>query len=134
MVPSIKTPRRSNGRKPSPPSINENLYAMVTIIGIETRKTAEGSEFNVIRLQGRVEVVVSKETGRPYLTARTTTIPCTFDEVLGKSLIGHTLPGDIEKIAVEPYEFKVPGTNKKLKLNHSYRYSTEPVTVAEVIG
>jgi len=108
---------------------------MVTIVGIENRKSSDGkTSFNVITLQGKVEVVVSKETGRPYLTARKTSIPCTFDEVMAKSLIGQTLPGDIERIEVEPYEFTIPGTKKKLRLSHSYRYSTNPVTVAEVVG
>jgi hypothetical protein len=107
---------------------------MVTIVGIEKRKTADKKEFNVLNLQGSIEVVISKETGKPYLTARKTSIPCTFDEVLAKSLIGQTLPGEIERIQVEPYEFVVPGTKKKLKLTHSYQYSAEPATISEVVG
>ena len=108
---------------------------MVTIVGLEKRKNkAKDEEFNVMVLQGDVEVVISKTTGRPYLTARKTSIPCTFDEVMAKTLIGHTLPGEIERIEVDEYEFIVPGTKKKLKLSHSYRYSAEPATITEVIG
>jgi len=107
---------------------------MVTIVGLEKRTSADGNTFNVIQLQGRIEVVTSKETGKPYLTARKTSIPCTFDEVMAKSLIGQTLPGDIERMEVDEYEFTIPGTKKKLKLSHSYRYSTDPVTVSEVVG
>jgi hypothetical protein len=88
----------------------------------------------VLNLQSSTEVVVSKETGKPYLTARKTSIPCTFDDVMAKSLIGLTLPDEIERVKVEPYEFKVPGIKRKIKLTHSYRYSAEPATISEVAG
>jgi hypothetical protein len=107
---------------------------MVTITGLEKRKAADGKEFNVLNLLGSIEVVVSKETGKPYLTARKTSIPCTFDEVMAKTLIGQTLPGEIERMEVDEYEFVVPGTKKKIKLTHSYRYSAEPATTTEVVG
>jgi hypothetical protein len=107
---------------------------MVTITGLEKRKTAEGKEFNVMNLLGSIEIVVSKATGKPYLTARKTSIPCTFDEVMAKSLIGQTLPGEIERVEVPEYEFVVPGTKKKIKLDHSYRYSAEPASIEEVVG
>jgi hypothetical protein len=107
---------------------------MVTIIAAEKRVSATGKEFNVIVLQGDIEVVVSKETGRPYLTARKTSIPCTFDESIAKTLIGQQLPGAIERVEVKPYEFVVPSTGKKMKLSHSYLYSKEPATVLEVVG
>jgi hypothetical protein len=87
-----------------------------------------------MNLQGSIEVAVSKVTGKPYLTARKTSIPCTFDDVLAKTLIGQSLPGEIERTEVDEYEFLVPGTKKKIKLNHSYRYSAEPATITEVVG
>jgi hypothetical protein len=107
---------------------------MVTIIATEKRVSATGNEFHVMVLQGDIEVVVSKETGKPYLTVRKTSIPCTFDESIAKTLIGHQLPGGIERIEVKQYEFVVPSTGKKIKLTHSYQYSKEPATVMEVVG
>jgi hypothetical protein len=107
---------------------------MVTIIGTETRITKAGKEFHVMVLQGDIEVAISKETGKPYLTARKTSIPCTFDEDIAKTLVGQKLPGGIERIEVEQYEFKVPSTGKKIKLAHSYQYSKEPTSVLEVVG
>jgi hypothetical protein len=107
---------------------------MVTIIGTATRIAKTGKEFLVMILQGDIEIVVSKETGKPYLTARKTSIPCTFDESVSKTLIGHQLPGGIERIEVKQYEFMVPSTGKKIKLHHSYQYSKEPATVMEVVG
>jgi len=107
---------------------------MVTITGLEKRKSADKKEFNVLNLQGSIEVAISKATGKPYLTARKTSIPCTFDDVMAKGLIGQTLPGEIERVEVDEYEFTIPGTKKKLKLNHSYQYSAEPATITEVVG
>ena len=107
---------------------------MVTIVATEKRTSAAGNEFLVMVLQGDIEVVVSKETGKPYLTARKTSIPCTFDETVAKSLIGHQLPGGIERVEVKQYEFVVPSTGKKIKLTHSYQYSKEPATIMEVVG
>ena len=107
---------------------------MVTIIGTEKRQTKDGKDFHVMILQGDIEIAVSKETGKPYLTARKTSVPCTFDDSTAKTLLGHQLPGGIEKVEVKPYEFLVPSTGKKIKLTHSYQYSKEPATVLEVVG
>jgi hypothetical protein len=108
---------------------------MVTIIGLEKRKNKlKNEEFNVMVLQGNIEVVISKTTGRPYLTARKTSIPCTFDEKLAQNLIGQSLPGIIERKECDPYEFIIPNTKKKVTLNHTFQYSPNPVTVEEVVG
>lgn len=60
-----------------------------------------GSNYNktisVLILQGKIQPVISQTTGRPYLTARETSIPCTFDIDQAKSLIGSELKGDIER-------------------------------------
>jgi len=106
---------------------------MVTIVGIEERFTDKG-DFKVIVLQGKLEVAKSQATGRPYLTARKTSVPFTFSEEFAKTLIGTQLPGDIEKIECEEYEFKVPGTRKKLTFTHRYQYNATPVALEEVVG
>lgn len=107
---------------------------MVTIIASEKRMSASGKEFNVMVLQGDIEIAISKETGKPYMTARKTSIPCTFDDSIAKTLVGQQLPGAIEKVEVKPYEFVVPSTGKKIKLSHTYMYSKEPATILEVVG
>jgi hypothetical protein len=40
-------------------------------------------------------VAISKATGKPYLTARKSSIPSTFDEIFAKSLIGQS---EIERV------------------------------------
>ena len=107
---------------------------MVTIVGIEKRQNKKAEEFNVLLLQGEVEVVVSKESGKPYLTARKTSIPCTFDEVMAQTLIGKSLPGQILRLDCKEYEYKIPGTNKTIKLAFTYQYSKEPAGIEEVVA
>jgi hypothetical protein len=107
---------------------------MITITGLEKCKAADGKPFNVLSLQCSIEVTISKATRKPYLTASKTSIPCTFDEVMAESHIGQTLPGEIQRIEVDEYEFVIPGTKKKLKLTHSFLHSAEPATISEVVG
>jgi hypothetical protein len=114
--------------------ITKKYEIMVTIIAAQKRIAKSGKEFLVMVLQGDIEIAISKDTGKPYLTARKTSIPCTFDESIAKTLIGQQLPGGIERVEVKPYEFVVPSTGKKIKLSHSYLYSKEPATVLEVVG
>ena len=89
---------------------------MVTIIGFEKRKNKEDDEFNVLILQGDVETIISKESGKPYLTARKTSIPCTFDDIMAKTMVGKEMQGEILRQDCEEYEFTIPSTGKKIKL------------------
>jgi hypothetical protein len=106
---------------------------MVKIISVEERFTKKG-DFKVIVLQGKVEVAISQTTGRPYLTARKTSIPFTFSEEFAQSLVGTELPGNIDRVECEEYEFQVPGTKKKLKFTHRFQYNATPMVLEEVVG
>jgi len=106
---------------------------MVTIIDFKKRKNAEGKEFAVLILQGEIETVRSKTTNRPYITARKTSVPTTLDEVFAKNLVGQELPGTIERIECDPYEFVNPETGKKVKLDFTYQYNDNPANVTEEI-
>jgi hypothetical protein len=106
---------------------------MVKIVAIEERYSKKG-EFKVLVLQGKVEVAISETSGRPYLTARKSSIPFTFSEEFAQSLIGTELPGDIERIECDEYEFQVPGTKKKLTFTHRFQYNATPVVLEEVVG
>lgn len=76
---------------------------MVKIISAEKRMNSEGESFNALILQGGVELVMSKETGRFYATAKQASVPSTFDEETCKDLIGTELPGSVKKVECEPY-------------------------------
>lgn len=107
---------------------------MVTITAVEER-TGENGPFNVIVLQGKLEVVKSETTGMPYLTARKSAIPFTFGLEYAKTLIGTQMPGEIERYDCPDYEIIIPGKRKKkLTLHHRYRYEPTPVPIEEVVG
>jgi len=98
---------------------------MVTITGFETRRNSDGEPFQVLKLQGEVEMVRSKESGKLYATARETTVTSTFDEQTCEQLIGTELPGRIEKKECEPYEYIIPETGEEVILRHTYVYNPD---------
>ncbi len=102
---------------------------MVTIVNYRTYQKEDGSEFHALVVQGGVEAVKSKETGRMYLTARTAKVPCTFDENICLTLKGTTFPGNIRKVEVEPYEYAIPSSGEIIKLSHRYEYMGEEESI-----
>jgi hypothetical protein len=106
---------------------------MVTIVDYKARTSEDGREFNVLILQGDLEMIQSKETGKFYATAKKCSISCTFDDITCSTLIGKTLPGQIEKVEVDPYEYNVPGTDEIITLTHTYFYDPVPKTMEQQV-
>ena len=102
---------------------------MVTIVDYRTYQREDGSEFHALVVQGGVEAVKSKETGRMYLTARTAKVSCTFDENTCLTLKGTTFPGNIRKVEVEPYEYAIPSSGEIIQLSHRYEYMGEEESI-----
>jgi uncharacterized protein YaaQ len=102
---------------------------MVTISNYAVRINSDASTFVALILQGDLEMVQSKETGKFYATARTTSISSTFDEKTAALMVGKQLPGSIIKQQCEPYEYKVPESGELITLAHSYVYSPVEQTV-----
>lgn len=95
---------------------------MVTIIAANKRTTKEGKVFMALTLQGDVEMVQSQKTGKFFLTSKRCSIPSTFDEVIAQSLIGKQIPGMIERVECDSYEYTVQSTGEKITLAHTYEY------------
>ncbi|MDP1814114.1 MAG: hypothetical protein Q8K92_06660 [Leadbetterella sp.] len=95
---------------------------MVRITDFKERVSAKGS-FNVLVLQGDLEFMVSKETGKMYATAPKCTIPSTFDSATCEALKGKTMTGSIVKVECDEYDFAIPETGEVIKLGHRYEYS-----------
>jgi hypothetical protein len=96
---------------------------MVTIVDTQERTNSlTGEKFNVLILQGDLDIVQSAE-GRFYATARKTSISATFDQATCKMMIGRTLPGSIIKQACEPYDYTIQQTGEVIQLSHRYGYS-----------
>ena len=49
-------------------------------------------------------------------------MPTTFSEEICHSLIGSELPGRIERVETDPYEYTVPETGEVILLTHRYEY------------
>ena len=97
------------------------------------RTNAEGKDFFVLKLQGGLELVLSKETGRYYATSKNATITSTFSEEDCKALIGQEIPGSIRKMECEPYEFTIKDTGETITLSHRWEYRKEGDTIEEVV-
>jgi hypothetical protein len=98
---------------------------MVRIIDVKTISTETGKAFNMLVVQGGIEPLVSNKTGKIYLTARKANISTTFDAITCKTLIGTELPGKVEKVVCEPYEYTVKETGEILTLKHNWQYIDE---------
>ena len=105
---------------------------MVRIIGAKVSQNNEGKSFVSLKLQGGVEAVQSQKTGKMYLTAKTCSIPSTFDEPTAKALIGTEFSGTIERVSAEPYEYTVKETGEVITLTHSYQYRPERIPEEKV--
>jgi hypothetical protein len=104
---------------------------MVQVIGWQKRHKENGDSFNVLNLQGGVEMMKSSTTGKFYATARKANLVCTFNEAMCQSLVGQQLPGTIEKQKCEPYEYAIPNSDEKVMLTHTFVYNPQPNSVEE---
>lgn len=103
-----------------------------TIVDYAKRENKEGEIFFALILEGDLEMVRSKETGRFYATARRTSIPSTFTEERCKLMIGMEIPGKIVKVASDPYDYTIPETGEVIELNYTYDFIIEDDLEKEV--
>ena len=99
---------------------------MVKIVDYAFRKAQDGREFFALTLQGGIEIVKSSN-GSSYVTIRKCSLPTTFDEETCKSLIGQELPGSIQKVDCEPYDYIIEKTGEVIKLTHRFEYVTHEI-------
>ena len=102
---------------------------MLKIIEVAPRVNADGEEFYALILQDGLQLVKSKETGNYYATAKSTSITSTFNEEVAKSMIGSEIPGTIQKVACESYEYTIKDTGEVINLEHRWQYYPEGETV-----
>lgn len=98
---------------------------MVKIIDLKLSKNADGKEFVSLTVQGSVEAIQSQQTGRFYLTAKTCSIPSTFDQSTAEALIGSTMPGKVSRVDSESYEYTIKDSGQVITLSHRYEYQPE---------
>ena len=106
---------------------------MVTIVDFVKRQNKEGKDFNALILQGGIELVKSKDSGRWYATAKKASITSTFDDAMSQTLIGQQIPGSVQRVACEPYEFTVKDTGEVLTLTHRWVYLKKDEAIEEKV-
>lgn len=102
---------------------------MVRVINYLLRVSKENKEFIVLELQGDLVMVQSQQTGKFYATAQKCTITSTFDENTAKLMIGKEIPGRIERVQTDPYEYTIQDTGEVIQLSHRYQYLPEETIV-----
>jgi hypothetical protein len=105
---------------------------MVEVIDFKALENQEGEQFYALELIGDPEVVFSEETKKPYLTARKTSIPTTFNESFCKKMIGRQLPGAIEKEECDPYDYTLEN-GEVIQLTHTWVYNPSPEAINEEV-
>lgn len=95
---------------------------MVTVNAYHIRQNNEGKPFIALELLGDLEMVQGSKTGRFYATAKKCTVGSTFTEEVAKTLVGKQLPGRIDRVQSEPYEYTIKESGEVITLTHSYAY------------
>jgi Ca2+-dependent lipid-binding protein len=97
----------------------------VTIVDYKQRFNEDGEPFNALILEGELTMVQSTVSKNFYATAKRTSISSTFNDERCKQLIGTQIPGTIEKVECDPYQYVIPETNEEITLRHRYEYRPE---------
>lgn len=106
---------------------------MVTVTDFATRTSKDGREFNVLILQGGLNMVQSKISGNFYATLKRCSIPSTFDAETAKSMVGEKIPGSVQKKSCPIYSFVVKDTGEEMKLDYRWVYLPENASIEEAI-
>ena len=70
-----------------------------------------------------MELVQSQSTGRFYAKGKKCLLATTLTESAAKNLVGTELPGSIQRVPSDPYEYTIKETGETITLCHSYTYS-----------
>ena len=95
---------------------------MVTITGYSTREGVGGKTSLFLHVESDLIPKSSKSSGRTYFITKKAKVLAAIDEELAQQLIGHTLPGNITKQEVEPFEVTDYNTGESKMLHHRNMY------------
>ena len=99
---------------------------MVTVINYALRKKeGESKPYISLTLEGGIEMVQSQNTGRFYATVRTCVVSSTFDEDTAARMIGKEMPGTIERVPCDAYDFTIKETGEIIRMGYRWDYKPE---------
>lgn len=105
---------------------------MVIVTDYALRENNLGEKFIALILNGGVETVKSRTTGRFYVTSRKCSIPSTLSEDHAKSIVGTKLPGSIDRVPCEPYSF-ITDSGEEIEIDFTYQYTDETESIVETV-
>lgn len=97
---------------------------MVTIVEVAERTAANGNVFCSVMVAGDASVHMNAE-GKASLVALKASIPSNLPKDVLEGMIGNKLPGKVERVETEPYQWVNPNTGEEITLSHTYKYSPE---------
>lgn len=108
---------------------------MVKVKQYHVRKGNDGEKYISLELEGDVSFVQSQNTGRFYAATKRCFMYAAMDEQTAKALVGTQMPGTIERVPCDPYEYTVPETGEVKVLSYTYEYRpAEAVELPDMIG
>ena len=106
---------------------------MVTVVDYAVRKCVDGREFIALILQGGLSLVKSSKSGNYYATVKQVSIPSTFSQQIAKSFVGEKLPGSVQRMSCEMYEWENKDTGEVMELSHRWVYVPEGASLEEAV-
>ena len=106
---------------------------MVIVKNYHVRENEQGSYIS-LEILGDIELVQSTNTGRFYATARRCYLHSTFDEPTAKMMVGKEIPGNIQRVPCEPYEYTLLETGENITLGYRWDYTPEEVAKTKAFG
>ncbi len=100
---------------------------MVTITGYKTKIATDGHRNVYLQVEGGLKTVISKNTGRAYLSTLKAQVFAAIDEEIAKGMVGYQLPGSIRQLKVDPYELVDEGTGEVRVYEHRNEYVVDEV-------
>jgi hypothetical protein len=98
---------------------------MLKVTAFKERTSKDGKKFVTIDLQGGLELVQSSISGKFYACVRKTSVVSTFSSEVARMLIGSEIPGRIQRIECDPYEYTIQETGEIVSLSYTWGYVPE---------
>lgn len=97
---------------------------MLTVTNYRVFTGNSGEKFVSLELTGGIEMIQSKTSGDFYTRTKRCFIPFTDGEEAAELLLGTLIPGSIQRVKCEPYDYQLK-SGEVATLNHKYKYQQE---------
>jgi len=102
---------------------------MVKIINYKTATSNDGNQFILLKVSGGLQPVQSMTTGKIYFKGKTAYVASNLDEASAQAVIGSEMPGVINRMPCEPYDYIVESTGESITIDYRFEYQLEEPTI-----